>query len=205
MKNDRDWIVTKPKGVYSATLDGVKGEQDDKDATKGDAKKGRRSKKGRATGTSDTTEDGEAYTLQSPRNRTPDGPRIRKFTLNDVELEGDVSPPKPAEEHLPRKFKRTDNGREVSLMWCWLCGRGMWKHHNTSACPKRRAEAPGGPTPSASTETPAASEPTPAAATGGTPAGSSVRFQNQAVHNREQELQRPTAQSYRDAVSGNQE
>jgi hypothetical protein len=47
-------------------------------------------------------------------------------------------------QHLPRTFKRVDDGSnaDVQLWWCWMCGRGMWKKHSTGTCPKRSSRSP---------------------------------------------------------------
>ena len=62
---------------------------------------------------------------------------IRTFTMDRVELRGNIKKPPPGEEHKKRAFKRTDNNETVELYWCWTCGNrgGMWKKHATRDCP----------------------------------------------------------------------
>ena len=68
--------------------------------------------------------------------------RIRTFTIDGIELKGDVSPPIRSEQHLARSFQRADGNGTIELFWCWSCGRGgMWKKHATYDCPNNRANS----------------------------------------------------------------
>ena len=72
---------------------------------------------------------------------------IRTFTLDRVEMEGNIKRPKADEDHKKRVFKRTDTGEAIELSWCWTCGNrgGMWKRHSTRECPHlQRGNSPAG-------------------------------------------------------------
>ena len=75
---------------------------------------------------------------------------IRTFTMDRVEIRGNIKRPEPGTECQKRTFKRVDTGADIDLQWCWTCGNrgGMWKKHGTRDCPYLQRGREGSPSPS---------------------------------------------------------